>query len=168
MAVNEFQKYLLILSEDDAYRDIANGFANHFAVAYQKIHIPSPAGGWGKLLKLFSKECVSDVRHHKGCHVLLLLDFDGRPEHYSGKISRSIPTDIKNRVFVLGCMDEAENIKRELGPGRFEAIGEKLAESCYDDAYAGPDGPWLCPQLQHNRVELDRLAAAVRPFLFSA
>lgn len=165
MGINKYHHHLLILSEDDAYRDIANGFINHFSVACDKISTEKPAGGWQKLIAMFSHEYADDVRKYPNRHVLLLLDLDGEPERYPEEILTRIPPDIKNRVFVLCCRDEAETIKDDLGHGKFEAIGKKLAESCYENTHASADSPWLCPQLQHNQDELIRLATAVRPFL---
>ena len=166
MAINKYEKHLLILSEDIAYQDIAVGFVNHIEGACRRIKIVRPAGGWKKLLEIFSQEYVSGVRQYENRHVLLLLDLDGRPERYSGEILGYIPDDINNRVFVLSCMDEAENFKKEMGTGKSEAIGVKLAESCFKGEYADSDSPWMCPQLLHNEDELNRLATAVRPFLF--
>lgn len=168
MGVNNYQPHLLILSEDDAYKDMANGFFTHFAIISSGVHIAKPAGGKAKLLDFFLQTHVTAVRKYQQRHVLLLLDLDGdlgcRPN-----IVKQIPTDIHERVFFLCSLNEAENIKKDLGSGKFEAIGEKLAEVCYTDAYAHaqPGNPWLCPQLEHNRDEVERLARAVRPFLFN-
>ena len=166
MGVNKYQSHLLILAEDDAYRDLANGFVKHFAVAVNKILIEKPAGGWLELLKIFSQEYESDVRKYPNRYVLLLLDLDGDQERSEEIFTNRIPDEIKDRVFILCCKDEAESIKGELGSGKFEAIGEKLAQSCYDDTYINSNTPWLCSQLQHNRNELARLATTVRSFLF--
>jgi hypothetical protein len=166
MGINKYQQHLLILPEDDAYRDLANGFVRHFAIAYNKIHIAEPACGWSKLLDVFSREYENGVRKCHNRHVLLLLDLDGNTKRYCEEVLNNIPVDIKDRVFVLCCKDEAEDVKRELGSGKFEDIGEKLAQSCYDGTYEGPDMPWFCSQLQHNKNELSRLATAVCPFLF--
>jgi hypothetical protein len=57
MSINKYKRHLLILSEDDAYKDIANGFVNHFAIVGNQIHIAQSAGGWGELLTLFYK-CI--------------------------------------------------------------------------------------------------------------
>ena len=159
-------KCLLILSEDDAYRDLANGFAEYFAIARRRISVPPPAKGGGrKLLKLL-QEKVEAVRKNLYSHVLLLFDLDGKPEHNLGKILSQIPDDIKDRVYVLCALDEAEYIKSDLRLSKFEAIGEQLAASCDQGTYNHPSAPWQCSQLKHNKAELGRLAGAVRPFIF--
>ncbi|MDR2869849.1 MAG: hypothetical protein LBV04_05310, partial [Deferribacteraceae bacterium] len=61
MAINKYKNHLLIISEDDAYKDIAQG---------------------------------------------------------------------KDRVFVLCGKTNAERVKADLGSGKAESIGKKLAESC--------------------------------------
>jgi hypothetical protein len=165
MSLNKYQPHLLILPEDDAYRDMANGFVNHFAIAERKIHIAVPARGWLNLLTSFLQEHVDVMRKYPRRHVLLLLDLDGQSTRDRDCLSQ-VPTDIQDRVFLLCSLDQAENIKREPGSGMFEAIGDKLAQSCYDGSHDSPNALWSCPQLQHNKAELDRLAAAVHPFLF--
>jgi hypothetical protein len=44
----------------------------------------------------------------------------------------------------------------------FEDIGEGLANDCADNT----NSLWGHPLLRHNRAELDRMIAAVKPFLF--
>ena len=168
MGTNIYQQHLLILSEDDAYRDLANGFVGHFAIVLNKIQIDQPAGGWSKLLDAFTQNYACDIQKYTHRHVLMLLDLDGSSNRYCEDILPKIPANIHNRVFVLSCKDEAENIKRELGQGKWEDMGLKLAESCYDDAYDKLDSPWLLPQLHHNKDELIRLANTVRPFIFNS
>lgn len=165
MSTNKYQPHLLILPEDDAYRDMANGFVKHFAIILRKIQIEKPARGWLDLLECFSKEYVQGVRTYPERHILLLLDLDGQSERGS-RLFDKIPIDIKDRVFFLCGLNEAEDIKRELGSGHFEVIGERLAQSCYDVAHANSNSPWLCQQLQYNKDELVRLATVVRPFIF--
>ena len=167
MSINKYKQHLLILSEDDAYKDIANGFVNHFAIIGNQVHIAQSAGGWGELLDLFSKKYLDDVRKYKERFVLLLLDLDGELNRTS-QILTAIPSDVKDRVFFLCCLGEAEGIKKELGHGKFEDFGKRLAESCYNSTYDKFDSIWGCQQLNHNNVELTRLATAVHPLLFGA
>jgi len=167
MICNPYQNHLLILSEDNAYKDMANGFAGHFAVDGDKINIVKPAGGVQKLLALFLQTYAAGLLKYQNRHVLLLFDLDGNPNHHLKTIIfNQIPNDIKSRVFFLCGLNEAEDIKRDLGSGKIEDIGERLAESCHDHSYNGPETPWRCSQLAHNRAELKRLAEAVRHFIF--
>lgn len=166
MAINNYDLHLLIIPEDDAYRDIANGFIGHLAVAARKIHVEKPADGWLKLLKSFTQDYEKGLRQYPKRRVLMLLDLDGSPDR-AQKITNDIPEDLRERVFLICCKDEAESIKKELGHGHFESIGERMAQSCHDNVHDSPESPWACPQLQQSRGELIRLAEAVRPFLFS-
>jgi hypothetical protein len=165
MGINQFKPHLLILSEDDGYKDIANGFVKHFAIVSHTVQIEKPFGGWLKLLEGFSQEYEQSVRTYPHRHVLLLLDLDGEFERTS-RVLKQIPDDIRARVFFLCGLNNVERIKSGFGSGFSEDIGEQLAHSCYEDTHANEDTPWSCPQLRHNRGELDRLAAAVRPFIF--
>ena len=166
MGANIYQPHLLILSEDDAYRDLANGFVGHSAIAIKKIQVDQPAGGWLKLLNAFTQNHVRDMETYTHRHVLMLLDLDGNSNRYRDDILPKIPANIYNRFFVLSCKDEAENLKSDMGRGKWEQMGEQLAESCHNDAYGRLNSPWLLPQLDHNRIELARLGSTVRPFIF--
>ncbi len=166
MAINRYRKHLLICAEDDAYRDIANGFVKNYAVAAKNIQVDTPAGGLPKLLKIFSEEYIDLLRKYQNCHVLLLLDLD-RKNNRTKVVCDKIPLDVRDRVFVLCCRDEAEDVKKDLKCASPERIGEKLAESCHNNTFTVPGDPWLCVQLQNNAPELTRMAATVRPFLFS-
>ena len=165
MAVNNYDRHLLIIPEDDAYRDIANGFVGHFAVADKKIRVEKPAGGWLKLRQSFTQDHEKGLRQYPKRHVLMLLDLDGSPNR-AQEFTNAISKDIRERVFLLCCRNEAENVKKELGYGHFEPIGQQMAQSCYDNARDAPESPWTCGQLRQNEGELRRLAEAVCSFLF--
>ena len=48
MSVNKYLPHLLILPEDDANRELANGFVLNHAVNSRAVQILPPAGGWKK------------------------------------------------------------------------------------------------------------------------
>ena len=95
----------------------------------------------------------------------MLLDLDGSPNR-AQEVTNAISKDIRERVFLLCCKDEAENVKKELGYGHLEPIGQQMAQSCYDNARDAPESPWMCRQLRQNERKLSRLAEAVCSFLF--
>lgn len=168
MSINNFTPHLLVLSEDNAYRQIATGFISHFAVIHHNVRINKIAKGGLKVLKLFSRSYISGMRTYRHRHILLLFDCDESIENYNIKVQQVIPEDIKDRVFFLSSFNEVENIKDNLGRGKIGHSGKKLAESCYNATFNTHGDAWQCPQLKHNQSELERLAHSVRPFLFNS
>lgn len=91
----------------------------------------------------------------------MLVDFDQNKERRAA-FEKSIPKDLKNRVFILGTWKEPEDLRRELGD--FERIGRNLAEACLE-----PDiqnNPWNHELLQCNAEELRRMMGIIKPILF--
>lgn len=166
MAANKHRDHLIIMPEDGAYASMAKGFLIALGKKGRQVRIDNEAGGWGKLLKLFFEDNVPEIRRLQHRYALLLFDADERKERPDYVRSR-IPDDIKNRAFVLCCFHEAEILKRDLKIAHFEEIGRALAESCDREVYGDGGSPWQCPELRHNQDELARLAAAVRPFIFT-
>jgi 5S rRNA maturation endonuclease (ribonuclease M5) len=154
--MNKYKKHLLILSEDDAYKDIANGFFIKYPLVNKKIE--ESAGGWENLIHLFKNEYEEGIRKNQNRHVLLLLDLDNHSERLELIYNEYLSSDIREQVFVLCCKDESERLKKNLGHGTFETIGKKLAESCLNNTFTVQDNPWLCEELKHNQKELKRLA----------
>ena len=58
MSVNKFQPHVLVLPEDDANRQLANGFLLDQYVSTHKIQVLPKVGGWTQVLELF----LSDQR----------------------------------------------------------------------------------------------------------
>jgi ubiquinone biosynthesis protein UbiJ len=65
---------------------------------------------------------------------------------------------------VLCGKTNAERVKADLGSGKAESIGKKLAESCRTYSEQA-ESPWYCEQLKQNQNELNRLVKIVRPWL---
>jgi hypothetical protein len=84
-------------------------------------------------------------------------------------VKNQIPSDLKDRVFVLGVLSEPEDLKgiknkfETIGTGKLENIGETLAQDCADST----NEFWGHDLLKHNKAELDRMSLSVKPFLFS-
>lgn len=53
MRLNKYRPHLLVLPEDDANRQIANGFILHPNVNSRAIQVLPPSGGWRKVLEDF-------------------------------------------------------------------------------------------------------------------
>ncbi len=159
--MNREKEHILVLPEDRANEEIANGFIQIPNVNSKTIKIERPAGGWEKVLKKFEKEHIAVMRQYTKSRVVLLIDFDQREDRLS-YVNSHIPDDLKERVFVLGVFSNPEILRNDVGKN-FEGIGEALANNCSDNT----NDLWEHELLKHNKIELDRLIYSVKPFLFS-
>ena len=159
--MNKYKHYVYVIPEDDANRQIANGFVRHDRVRDERILVESPAGGWSNVLKKFRNESVPRLRDYPDAHVIMLIDFDGNVEGRRVHFEQGIPAEFKSRVFVLGSRNTPERLRNEANKN-FEAIGNALANDCG----AGVEGFWTHEQLSHNESDRQRLVETVRPFLF--
>ncbi len=160
MSVNDHQPHVLVLPEDDANLQIANGF--HLEVPWNRqrqMQVLSVARGWPRVLELFQSVHVSEMESNSHRLMILLIDFDGKVERLT-QAQAVIPGNLTDRVFILGALNDPEDLKATLGP--YENIGSAMARDCRD----GTNETWGHELLQHNAGELDRLRKQVRPMLF--
>ena len=78
MTLNRHRPHVLVLPEDDANRQIANGFILGPVCDERQIQTLSPAGGWRKVLAQFCRDIAPSMSSYEGRFVVLLVDFDGR------------------------------------------------------------------------------------------
>jgi len=161
--MNKYQPHLYLIPEDDADRELANGFVSHSAVDDRRIQVKPSASGWRKVFDRFSDEYVHTLRNYELCHVVLLIDFDFHFAERKNEFLDAITDDYKSRVFVVGAKSNPEDLKRELQKS-FEQIGADLAADCD----RGTSDCWTREQLQHNESELKRLVETVRPFVLKS
>lgn len=156
---NKYKPHLLVLPEDDANRQLANGFV--LGVKHdRRVQILAEAGGWRVVLEKFLSEHVGAMRKYHDRHIVLLLDFDHQ-EDRPDRVKAEIPADLKDRVFILGVLGEPEALRRA-GLGSLEDIGSRLATECRE----GRRETWLHDLIRINSSELDRLQLNVCQFLF--
>ena len=167
--MNKYQDHVLVLPEDDANRQIANGFINNLNVKERAIKVLPIAGGWGKVVEKFLKNHVSKMQEFSKRMMVLLIDFDGKVDRLSD-VKSQIPEDLQDRVFILGVLSDPEDLKgikkkfESIGTGKLEQIGDTLANDCSND---NTNGLWGHDLLKHNKTELDRMILSVKPFLFN-
>jgi hypothetical protein len=159
--MNKYMSHIYVIPEDDANRQLADGFVLHHQVKDTRIQVMPPAGGWTMVLKAFQDEYIQRLRNYTDGHVVMLIDFDDEGEPRKARFDEEIPDDLKNRVFVIGAKNTPEALKAVVNMS-FEAIGMSLANDCDD----GNSEHWDHEQLQHNDDERQRLVQTVRPFLF--
>ncbi|MCX6623007.1 MAG: hypothetical protein NTY38_18455 [Acidobacteria bacterium] len=161
MSVNKYQPHLLVLPEDDANRQLANGFLLELDRAVlTRIQVLPEVGGWITVLNDFESDHISGMIRYPNRYMVLLIDFDGEQERLTTAKER-IPQHLRERVFVLGVLREPEDLKRA-GLGDYETIGGGIARDCREqtDTISGHE------LLRHNTGEFGRLRQHVRPILF--
>ena len=160
MSVNKQRPHLLILPEDDANRQLANGFILHQRLLSNRIQVIPPLGGWARLLRRFKSDYLSGLEIYSARFLVLLIDFDGSPNRMA-RVREQIPVHLADRVFVLGAWTEPEDLRRA-SLGSYEEIGLALASNCLEDTLT----IWKHDLLRCNLTEFCRLRRCVRPFLW--
>lgn len=161
MSINKHRPHILVLPEDDANRQIANGFILDLNLNSRAIQVLPEARGWKDVVEKFTNDYVSTMRQYPNRMIALLIDFDEHEERLS-YVKDQIPDDLENRVFVLGVLSEPESLRRDINKD-FENIGKALAKDCSDNT----NELWGHTLLKHNKIELDRIILSVKPFLFN-
>ena len=162
MSVNKHQPHVLVLPEDDANRQLANGFFldRAFWNRGSSFQVLEEVGGWRNVLDRFKSDHIKNMERYPKRFMVLLIDFDDELDRL--KMARAaIPPDLAERVFVLGALTEPEALRRA-GLGSYEAIGLALAQDCRDET----ERIWGHDLFRHNAEELARLREHVRPTLF--
>jgi len=161
MSVNKHLPHVFVLPEDDANRQLANGFLLEIDQARQRrMQVLEEAGGWVAVMERFLTDHVAGLESNSERLVVLLIDFDGRQERLENAKGR-IPSPLTDRVFILGSLSDPEALRRA-GLGTYETIGRALARDCREDT----ETIWAHDLLRHNPSELARLRERVRRILF--
>ncbi|MDP1748975.1 MAG: hypothetical protein Q8L22_05930 [Reyranella sp.] len=160
MSVNRELAHILVLPEDDANRQLANGFVLNIATA--QIQVLREVGGWARVRDRFASDHVDSMRKYPGRYMVLLIDFDGYIQRLQ-EMKAVIPQDLANRVFIFGARSEPEDLKRAR-LGTYETIGKAMAEDCRN----GTQEMWAHNLLEHNQGELARMRNAACGILFGA
>ncbi len=159
---NRFRPHVLVLPEDDADRQIANGFQLGDGLDPGCIQVLPSCGGWLRVLECMERDQLRGLREFPQRMLVPVIDFDERANRLDEAKAR-IPADVQNRVFIIGARKDPERLRQTL-PGRpsFESIGKALAEDCR----ANRRTIWGTADLECNSNELDRMTATVRGCLF--
>ena len=161
MSSNKYRQHILVLPEDDANRQIANGFILDLNLNSRAIQVLPEVRGWEDVVDKFTNDYASTMRQYPYRMIALLIDFDEHEDRLS-YVKTQIPDDLENRVFVLGVLSEPESLRRDINKD-FEKIGEALAKDCSNNT----NELWGHELLKHNKTELDRMILSVKPFLFN-
>ncbi|OJW24712.1 MAG: hypothetical protein BGO49_06660 [Planctomycetales bacterium 71-10] len=157
---NRHKPHVIVVPEDDANRQLADGFVRHDAVVSGSIQVVPPAGGWTAVLASLQNQYVARLRKYPKGHVVLLIDFDRQADRRA-LFDHEIPDPLKGQVFVIGSWDEPEEVRRTTGR-TLDGIGFQLADECF----RGGSALWDSQHFGHNAEERARLSSAVDSFLF--
>jgi hypothetical protein len=160
VSVNRAKPHALVLPEDDANRQIANGFELELPMGTSRqFQILPIAGGWREVLAQFKADHIAGMNTYPNRSMIFLLDFDDQPDRRDD-VMREVPDHLRHRVFLLGVNPEPEDLRRDLGS--YETIGRNLAIDCRD----GTNITWQHRRLSHNAAEVSRLRQQVQSILF--
>lgn len=152
MSVNRHREHILVLPEDDANRQMANGFLLSMPDRTRsQVRILPVAGGWQRVLYQFQSDHMDYMERFGQCGMVLLIDFDGRTDRFS-RARSAIPPHLTGRVFILGVWTRPEDLI-QAGLGSYERIGRWLWRDCGTE----PTGIWQHELLRHNIPEARRL-----------
>ena len=157
MSVNRHRPHLLILPEDDATRQIANGFW----LKARNMRVLPQADGWPNVLSTFRSFYIQYLRTYAHAQLVLFIDFDQQFSTRFSHFQQAIPQDIANRVYVLGAATEAETLTKQVKLNK-EDVGKALADECLQET----DQLWRCPELAPDAPEVKRICVATKAFLF--
>lgn len=160
MSVNKYKDHVLVLPEDDANAQIANGFLLERAVKAKNLQILPPARGWTAIGESFERVHNEEMKRYPRRHMVVLVDFDDRGEQRLTDVLSRIDPAVRGRVAVFGVSSEPERLRAACGS--YESIGKALAKDCAE----GTDAAWSHELLEHNRPELARAMVLLRPILF--
>jgi hypothetical protein len=161
MSVDVYNPHVIVLPEDDADRQIANGFLLDPSIKLRNIQVLSPAGGWGKVLDSFLNDHVAELKKWPQRHLVLLIDFDDHVEDRTKMFVEKFPPEVQDRVFLLGTRGEPEELRKQCG-NSLENVGKALASECYYDETT----LWNHKLLAHNAADRKRLNDKVKAILF--
>jgi hypothetical protein len=92
VSVNRYQPHVLVLPEDDANRQLANGFLLDQYLSIWKIQVLEEVGGWAQVLECFLSDHVVEMDRYSGRFMVLLIDFDRREERLQDATSENSRT----------------------------------------------------------------------------
>jgi hypothetical protein len=160
MSVNKYRPHILVLPEDEATRQMANGFYQNIPDQRYTQILPV-AGGCDHVVDCFKSDYMSSMEAYENRHFVLVIDFDKRPNRLQ-HIKTQIDQRIMSRVFILGAFLEAEDLRRSVGEN-LETIGLLLAQDCQNQTM----NTWKTPLFDHLQDEIERARLTLRPLIFS-
>lgn len=160
MGVNKDRPHILVLPEDDANREIANGFLLYPFLFDRRIQVLGVAGGWTQVLARFNSDHAAQMDRWPERLMILLIDFDRKVDRLE-EVRSGLPARLSERLFTLGAWSNPEAL-RQAGLGSYEEIGFAMAKDCHEET----SSTWGHELLRHNAAELSRLTRRAKSILF--
>lgn len=157
--MGDYPPEILIKPEDDPNRQLAIGFLQHFAVDDRRLKVLPVAGGWLKAVDWLRETGKDRLKRRPNRQIVVMIDGDGDADRFA-KATEDVPETLRDRVFVIGCRREPEQLKREVG-GSYEQIGTRLANGCHDKEYK----LWRQALPSTAAETLERLQSTLRPLI---
>ena len=151
---NKYRWHVVVIPEDDATRQLGNGLANAFSEMGRRIKFLPVSRGWKRAV-----ECVKslDLNSNSFRRVLLIIDFDKNKDRLESIKAKEDFSEFRDRIFILGCFKEAEDLKELLSERNLEEVGKILASNC---------NYWDSPLLLTCRSDACRLKAELNKEAF--
>jgi hypothetical protein len=157
---NKYRPHIYILPEDDANRQVALATLLGLDIDPQSYKVLHVAGGWLDAKNTFLNDHVPTMRQYGLRSFVLLVDGDMDADRFE-QMRCEIPADLRDRVFILGSLDEPEDLKPDFGS--LDEIGSRLAEDLSDPTL----GIWNHSLLAVNVPEVRRMQATLCPGILS-
>ena len=115
MSPNRHQDHVIIIPEDDADRQIANGFCSSYQLGTRgrRVQVVNETGGWHNAEATLHKTYVPHLREFNNSRVVLVIDFDSDATRGAEVLER-VPEELRDRVFVIGSLTDPQDLARSL------------------------------------------------------
>jgi hypothetical protein len=139
--------HLLILSEDDATRQLGNGLALAADfLCLNQIQVCQCNNGWQKTVNSLKDKQLNQYTQRR---ILLIIDFDKCKNRLDLIRKDELVKTFQDRIFIIGSFSEAEDLKKCYdNTMSLEDIGKSLATDC---------SQWKNKCLNHCQNEVKRL-----------
>ena len=149
---NKEKWHLMLLPEDDKTRQFGNGLLKAFPELANYVQMLRPARGCLHAVQQIPNLQLGNIDKRR---VVLLIDLDNKTNRINQIKSKAEFENFNDRIFIIGCSAEVENLRRIFGNTRYgnlEDIGKKLASDC---------SLWDDPLLKQCRDDACRLKAEI-------
>lgn len=155
MGVNYYKKHLYVILEDEEYQKIMIGVNLSQHVNDGVIKICNFSDGWGKVFKDLENS-INLLKKFTDRHIVLLMDFDHDFETRIEEFRKLVPSEFKNRIFILGIDHKESEDLAKYFKCNAENVGKKLVENCPNSDLSN----WENIHLSCNKPEIMRMKEA--------